>query len=62
MVAVNKTKGQSKDSMLRRFMKRVTDEGYIEDLRNRTYYRSPSMVKKERTKELSRRRFRSYND
>lgn len=62
MVAVKKTKGQSKDSMLRRFTKRVLDEGYIDILRNRTFYRSPSMIKKEKAKELTHRRFRSYND
>jgi len=61
MVAVIKSKGQSKDSMLRRFIKKVNDEGYIDVLKNRTFYHPPSMVKKEKAKELSKRK-RSFRD
>lgn len=60
MVSVKKRRDQSKDSMLRRFSRMVLEEGIVDEVRERMYYRSPSLLKKERTKEQEkkRRRFR----
>jgi len=46
--------------MLRRFSRMVLEEGIVDEVRERMYYRSPSLLKKERTKEQEkkRRRFR----
>ncbi|OGK64789.1 30S ribosomal protein S21 [Candidatus Roizmanbacteria bacterium RIFOXYB2_FULL_41_10] len=46
--------------MLRRFSRMVMEEGIIDEVRDRMYYKSPSLVKKEKTKEQEkkRRRFR----
>jgi len=60
LVSVKKRRDQSKDSMLRRFSRMVLEEGIVDEVRERMYYRSPSLLKKERTKEQEkkRRRFR----
>ena len=46
--------------MLRRFSRMVMEEGIIDEVRDRMYYKSPYLVKKEKTKEQEkkRRRFR----
>lgn len=63
MVSVTKKRDQSKDSMLRRFSRMVMDEGIIDEVRDRMYYKSPSLVKKERTKEQQKERARRrYRD
>lgn len=61
MVSVTKKRDQSKDSMLRRFSKMVMEEGIIDEVRDRMYYKSPSLVKKEKTKEQEKKR-RHYRD
>jgi len=59
VVSVIKTKGQNKDSLLRRFTRLVNDEGYIDLLKNKTTYKPPSEIKKEKTKELQKRKRRN---
>ena len=61
MVSVKKRRDQSKDSMLRRFSRLVMDEGIIDEVKDRMYYKSPSLVKKEKTKELEKKRRRFRN-
>lgn len=61
MVSVKKKRDQSKDSMLRRFSRMVMEEGIIDEVRDRMYYKSPSLVKKEKTKEQEKKR-RRYRD
>ncbi len=61
MVSVKKRRDQSKDSMLRRFSRMVIEEGIIDEVRDRMYYKSPSLIKKERTKEQEKKR-RRYRD
>jgi ribosomal protein S21 len=55
MVAVTRTKGQSKDSILRRFVRMVMEEEIVDEVRSRMFYRSPSEIKKEKNKEIKRR-------
>jgi ribosomal protein S21 len=47
--------------MLRRFSRMVAEEGIVDEVRERMYYKSPSLVKKERTKEQHKKR-RRYRD
>jgi small subunit ribosomal protein S21 len=61
LVSVKKRRDQSKDSMLRRFSRMVIEEGIIDEVRDRMYYKSPSLIKKERTKEQEKKR-RRYRD
>lgn len=61
MVSIKLTKGQSKDSAFRRFTKLVMEEGIVEEVRERMFYKSPSEIKKEQSKELARKK-RSYRD
>ena len=61
MVFVKRTREQSKDSMLRRFSKLVLEEGIVDEVKDRMFYKSPSVIKKERLKESTKKRrtFRS---
>ncbi|MFA6005944.1 MAG: 30S ribosomal protein S21 [Patescibacteria group bacterium] len=61
MVSVKIAKGQSKDSSFRKFTKLVLEEGIVEEVRDRMFYKSPSLIKKEQSKELAKRR-RSHHD
>lgn len=61
MVSVLRSREQSKDSMLRRFTKLVMEEGIIDEVRNRAHFKSPSEIKKEKNKELSKRK-RKFRD
>ncbi len=61
MVSVRKTRDQSKDSILRKFSRLVAEEGIVEEVRNRMFYKSPSLVKKEKAKELEKKK-RYYRD
>lgn len=42
--------------MLRRFTRMVLEEGIIDEVKDRKFYKSPSLVKKERAKEQEKRR------
>ena len=61
MVSVKKIKGQSKDSLLRQFIRSVGEEGNIDVLKDRSFFKPPSLVKKERSKEAARKK-RSARD
>lgn len=50
MVSVTRSKDQSRDSMLRRFTKLVMDEKIVDEVRERMFYRSPSIIKKEKAR------------
>jgi ribosomal protein S21 len=51
MVVVTKKKGESKDSMMRKFTRAFIDEDIVTEIRNRQFYKKPSLVKKEKEKE-----------
>lgn len=61
MVSVKITKGQSKDSVFRRFTRLVLEEKIVDEVRERMFYRSPSLIKKEQSKERARKQ-RSSRD
>ena len=54
MVFVKKMSGDSPDSMIRKFSRKVMSEGVIQEMKKREYYLKPSLAKKYR-KELNRK-------
>ena len=52
MVYVSKKKGESKDTLFRKFTKIFIEENVIDEVRNKLFYKKPSLVRKEREKEL----------
>ncbi len=56
MVVVTKKRGESKDSMFRKFSKMFVEENMIEEVRKRLFYKKPSLVRKEKEKERMQRR------
>lgn len=51
MVLVIKRKGESKDSMFRKFTRSFIDEEIVDTLRKKMFYRKPSLKRKEEEKE-----------
>ncbi len=51
MVVVTKKKGESKDSVFRKFTRAFMDEDIITDVRKKQFYKKPSRVKQEEEKE-----------
>ncbi len=59
MATVVKAKpDEQADSIIRRFKKKVLESQILTELRKREYYKKPSEEKKERKKELERRKHR----
>ena len=56
MVYVTKRKGESKDSMFRKFTRSFIDEEIVDTLRKRQYYKKPSLKRKEEEKERMKNR------
>ena len=50
MVVVNKKKGETKDSLFRRFSKMFLEENIMENIKDRMFYKKPSILKKEHKK------------
>ncbi len=57
MVVVVKKKGETKDSIFRKFSRSFIEENIIEDVRRKLFYKKPSLLKKE--KERERKQFKS---
>ncbi len=61
MVIVTKKKGESKDSMFRKFSRAFIDEDIALTLKKRQFYKKPSLKRKEEEKErMARRHTRRY--
>ncbi|OGH18611.1 MAG: 30S ribosomal protein S21 [Candidatus Levybacteria bacterium RIFCSPHIGHO2_01_FULL_40_15b] len=52
MVFVKKSTGDSADTMIRKFSRKVMSEGIIQEMKKREFYLKPSLAKKYR-KELN---------
>lgn len=57
MARQEKKPGESIDSVLRKFKKKVKDEGLMIELKKREYYEKPSEAKKKRIRAAKRRTF-----
>ena len=56
MVFVTKRKGESKDSMFRKFTRSFIDEEIVDTLRKKQFYKKPSLKRKEEEKERMKKR------
>lgn len=56
MVVVTKKKGESKDSLFRKFSKTFIDEDIVMTIKKRQFYKKPSLKRKEEEKERMARR------
>lgn len=54
MVFVKKQPGDSSDAMIRKFSRKVMNEGIIQEMKKREFYLKPSLAKKFK-KELARK-------
>jgi len=57
MAKQEKRPGESIDSILRKFKKKVKDEGLMVELKKREFYEKPSEEKKKRIRAAKRRTF-----
>ncbi len=55
MVVVTKKKGESKDSIFRKFTKVFIEEDIIGEVRKKQFYKKPSLVRKEEEREKLRK-------
>lgn len=55
MVFVKAQPGDTSDSLIRKFTRKVLAEGILQDLKKREFYQKPAEVRKERKRELERR-------
>lgn len=55
MVFVKAQAGDTSDSLIRKFTRKVLSEGILQDLKKREFYQKPAEVRKEKKKELKRR-------
>lgn len=58
MVLVTRKKGESKDSMFRKFTRDFIEEDIVTDVRKKQFYKKPSLVRKEEEKERLKNRGR----
>lgn len=56
MVKVVAQPGESPDSLIRKFSKKVLNEGILLDLKKREFYQKPSQVRQEEKKERAAKR------
>ncbi|OGK10403.1 30S ribosomal protein S21 [Candidatus Roizmanbacteria bacterium RIFCSPHIGHO2_01_FULL_35_10] len=59
MVYVSKKKGESKDTLFRKFTRMFIEENVVDEVRKKQFYKKPSLQRKEREKELLKARHRS---
>lgn len=50
MIVIVKKKGESNESLFRKFSKNFIEENILEELRNKLFYKKPSLVRKEKEK------------
>ncbi len=55
MTMVRAIKGQSADSLIRAFNKKVQNEGLLAEFKQREFYQKPSTLRKEKKYALKRR-------
>ncbi len=59
MVVVSKRKGESKETMFRKFSRSVIEENVVDEVRKKQFYKKPSTVRKEYEKERQRNRYKN---
>jgi len=66
MVVITKKRGETKDSMFRKFSRMFIDEDIVNTIKKRQFYKKPSLKRKEEAKERlirrsKKRRLRRYD-
>lgn len=56
MVMVKAGPTDTSDSLIRKFSKKVLNEGLLNEIKKREFYQKPALVRKEKRAELKRRR------
>lgn len=56
MIVVLKKKGETKDNLFRKFKKIFIEEDIIFDVNKKTFFKNPSLLKKEKLREKQKRR------
>lgn len=57
---VRKKPGQSEDSLIAQFRKKILNEEVLEEMKEREFYLKPSRKRYEREKALKKRKLRRY--
>ncbi len=55
MVFVKAQPGDTSDSLIRKFTRKVLLEGILQDVKKREFYQKPAEVRKDKKKELAKR-------
>ncbi len=55
MVVVKAQPGDTSDSVIRKFTRKVLNEGILQDLKKKEFYVKPAEIRKEKKKELARK-------
>ncbi|OGG09927.1 30S ribosomal protein S21 [Candidatus Gottesmanbacteria bacterium RBG_16_43_7] len=55
MVYVKAQPGDTSDSLIRKFTRKVLTEGILQDLKKREFYQKPAEQRKEKKRDLERR-------
>lgn len=56
MVVLVKKKGETKDALFRKFTRSFIDENILDEVRERQFYKKPSLRRKEEEKERLKRK------
>lgn len=59
MIVVKAQPGDTSDSLIRKFSKKVLMEGLLKEFKKKEFYQKPSEIRKEKAKQIKRRRFTS---
>ena len=55
MVFVKAQAGDTSDSLIRKFTRKVLTEGVLQDLKRKEFYQKPAEIRKEKKREAQRR-------
>lgn len=56
MIVVKAQPGDTTDSLIRKFSKKVVSEGLLQELKKKEFYQKPSELRKEKAKTFKRKR------
>ncbi|MBI1982367.1 MAG: 30S ribosomal protein S21 [Candidatus Levybacteria bacterium] len=60
MVVVKKMPGDSDDSLIRKFSRKVLTEGIMQEAKRREFYLKPSLARKQKKEDARRAKQRGY--
>lgn len=60
MVVVKKMPGDTDDTVIRKFLRKVISEGVLQEAKRREFYLKPSLARKQKREEARRAKSRGY--